>query len=88
MTAPHNKVFLESLIAALTADAAWADGDYSPDALPVKGLRAFARVYSGWGFSQAFYWEEAWRETGLHLVRRLPYGSGRASSVTGATPTI
>ena len=44
ITAPHNKVFLESLIFALTADAVWNDGDYSPNALPIKGLRAFARV--------------------------------------------
>ena len=73
-TAPHNKVFLESLIAALTADAAWADGDYSPDALPIKGLRAFARVYSGWGFSQAFYWEEAWRELGFTSFDDFLYG--------------
>ena len=73
-TAPHNKVFLESLIAALTADAVWADGDYSPDALPVKGLRAFARVYSGWGFSQAFYWEEAWREMGFTSFDDFLYG--------------
>jgi homoserine O-acetyltransferase len=73
-TAPHNKVFLESLIAALTADAVWADGDYSPDALPIKGLRAFARVYSGWGFSQAFYWEEAWREMGFTSFDDFLYG--------------
>jgi homoserine O-acetyltransferase len=73
-TAPHNQVFLESLIAALTADAAWADGDYSPDALPIKGLRAFARVYSGWGFSQAFYWEEAWRELGFTSLDDFLYG--------------
>ncbi len=64
VTAPHNKVFLESLVAALTADDAWRGGDYPVDALPVKGLRAFARVYSGWGFSQAFYWREEWRTLG------------------------
>jgi homoserine O-acetyltransferase len=30
----------------------------------VTGLRAAARVYTGWGFSQAFYWDEVWRELG------------------------
>ena len=45
-----------------------------PDAWPVKGLRAFARVYAGWGFSQAFYWEEVWRGLGLHLAGGLPVG--------------
>jgi homoserine O-acetyltransferase len=49
----HNFVFLEGVKAALTADAAWNNGWY--DKKPEKGLRAMARVYAGWGFSQAFY---------------------------------
>lgn len=51
----HNFVFLEGVKAALTADAAWDNGWYK--AKPEKGLRAMARVYAGWGFSQAFYRE-------------------------------
>ena len=49
----HNFVFLEGVKAALTADGAWKGGWY--DAPPTKGLRAMARVYAGWGFSQTFY---------------------------------
>jgi homoserine O-acetyltransferase len=49
----HNFVFLEGVKAALTADAAWNEGWYT--AKPARGLRAAARVYAGWGFSQAFY---------------------------------
>ncbi|GGC46875.1 alpha/beta fold hydrolase [Chelatococcus reniformis] len=49
----HNFVFLEGVKAALTADAAFLDGWYTDK--PAKGLRAAARVYAGWGFSQAFY---------------------------------
>jgi homoserine O-acetyltransferase len=52
----HNFVFLEGVKAALTADDAWQNGWY--DKSPTKGLRAMARVYAGWGFSQAFYREE------------------------------
>jgi homoserine O-acetyltransferase len=52
----HNFVFLEGVKAALTADAAWNHGWY--DRKPEKGLRAMARVYAGWGFSQAFYRQE------------------------------
>ncbi len=52
-TSRHNFVFLEGVRAALTTDAAWAGGWYQ--APPEKGLRAMARVYAGWGFSQAFY---------------------------------
>ena len=52
----HNFVFLEGVKAALTADAAWNNGWYTSK--PEKGLRAMARVYAGWGFSQAFYRQE------------------------------
>lgn len=52
----HNFVFLEGVKAALTADAAWNNGWYEKK--PEKGLRAMARVYAGWGFSQAFYRQE------------------------------
>jgi homoserine O-acetyltransferase len=52
----HNFVFLEGVKAALTADAAWNEGWYKEK--PARGLRAMARVYAGWGFSQAFYREE------------------------------
>lgn len=51
----HNFVFLEGVKAALTADDAWQNGWYEKP--PTKGLRAMARVYAGWGFSQAFYRE-------------------------------
>jgi len=53
----HNFVFLEGVKAALQADAAFADGFYKEQ--PAKGLRAAARVYAGWGFSQTFYRVEA-----------------------------
>ncbi|MGN8160581.1 alpha/beta fold hydrolase [Salinisphaera sp. RV14] len=52
----HNYVFLEGVKAALTADAAWNEGWY--DGKPNRGLRAAARVYAGWGFSQTFYRQE------------------------------
>ena len=55
-------MFLEGVKGALTADGAFRGGWY--DEQPVIGLRAAARVYAGWGFSQAFYWDEVWREMG------------------------
>lgn len=61
-TSPHNRVFLEGVKAAITADCAWQGGWYTEQ--PHVGLRAAARVYAGWGFSQAFYWEEHWRHMG------------------------
>jgi len=61
-TSEHNIVFLEGVKAALTADDAFKGGWY--DEKPVKGLRAAARVYAGWGFSQAFYWDRVYTEMG------------------------
>lgn len=61
-TSPHNQVFLEGVRAALTTDQDWRDGWYERP--PRAGLRAFARVYAGWGFSQAFYRTHAYRELG------------------------
>ena len=61
-TSEHNIVFLEGVQAALTADAAFREGWY--DRQPTRGLRAMSRVYAGWGFSQAFYWNRVYEELG------------------------
>jgi homoserine O-acetyltransferase len=62
-TSEHNIVFLEGVKSALTADDAFKGGWY--DEKPAKGLRAAARVYAGWGFSQAFYWDQVYKELGF-----------------------
>jgi homoserine O-acetyltransferase/O-succinyltransferase len=71
-TSPHNIVFLEGVKAALTADAEWKHGWY--EAQPTRGLRAAARVYAGWGFSQAFYLEERYREIGFSSLEDFLVG--------------
>jgi homoserine O-acetyltransferase len=68
-TSPHNIVFLEGVKAALCADGAWNGGDYL--AQPERGLRAFARVYAGWGYSQTFYREALYRELGFETFEDL-----------------
>ena len=68
-TSAHNTVFLEGVKAALTADSAFAGGDYSSP--PEAGLRAFGRVYAGWAFSQAFYRERLHREIGFETWEEL-----------------
>ena len=62
-TTAHNAVFLEDVCAALTTDSAWMNGQYETP--PVRGLRAFARVYAGWGFSQESYKQELYRSLGF-----------------------
>lgn len=68
-TSPHNWVFLEGVKAALQADQGFAGGDYA--APPVAGLKAFARVYAGWAFSQTFYRERLHRQLGHETAEDL-----------------
>jgi len=66
-TSEHNFVFLEGVKAALTAPEAFKGGWY--DEKPVECLRAAGRVYAGWGFSQAFFWDRVYTKMGYS--RRL-----------------
>ncbi|MCH9675294.1 MAG: alpha/beta fold hydrolase [Gammaproteobacteria bacterium] len=65
-TAAHNKIFLEGVKSALTADSAYRDGWFWER--PTRGLRAMARVYAGWAVSQTFYRDELWRQLGFASV--------------------
>ena len=55
----HGIVRLESQIAALTADNAFHNGDYT--AQPKKGIEAFSIVWTAWLFSQEWWRQELWR---------------------------
>jgi len=68
-TSIHNYVFLEGVKAALCADNHWNAGNYTSP--PVMGLKAFARVYAGWAFSQTFYREELFTEIGYESAEAL-----------------
>ena len=56
---PHGVVRLEGQIAALTADAAFQNGDYT--APPTKGIEAFATVWTAWLYSQEWWRRELWK---------------------------
>lgn len=66
---PHNFVFLEGVKAALCADQNWKKGLYKSP--PINGLKAFARVYAGWAFSQTFYRKELYKNLGYNTVEDL-----------------
>ncbi len=55
----HGIVRLDGQIAALTADPAFDDGNYT--AQPARGIRATALVWLGWLYSQEWWREELWR---------------------------
>jgi homoserine O-acetyltransferase len=57
---PHGVVRLEGQIAALTADAAFENGDYKTP--PRKGIEAFGVVWAAWLFSQEWWRRELWRD--------------------------
>ena len=52
-TTDHNKIFLQSLRTALTADPAWNGTRF--EGIPERGFKAFARIYASWAASQAYY---------------------------------
>ena len=61
-TANYNKVFLLALRRALLVDPDFADGFYTRP--PLAGLKAFAAIYAGWGFSEPFFRTEGYRQFG------------------------
>ena len=58
-TAHFNKVFLIALRRALETDPNFANGFYAVP--PLAGLKAFAAIYAGWGFSEPFFRTEGFR---------------------------
>ncbi|HEY6899406.1 MAG TPA: alpha/beta fold hydrolase [Puia sp.] len=60
-TYPHGYVRLEGQIAALTADSAFRNGDYTTP--PSKGLSAFGTVWAAWLYSQEWWRKELWKTT-------------------------
>ncbi|MBW4443429.1 MAG: alpha/beta fold hydrolase [Plectolyngbya sp. WJT66-NPBG17] len=61
-TTDHNRIFLQSLRTALTADPAWTGTRF--ERLPDRGFRAFAHIYASWAASQAFYREGIYYQLG------------------------
>ncbi|NJL88100.1 MAG: alpha/beta fold hydrolase [Leptolyngbyaceae cyanobacterium SM1_1_3] len=61
-TTDHNRIFLESLRSALTADPAWNGSGF--EGIPERGFRTFARIYASWAASQAFYREGVYYQLG------------------------
>jgi homoserine O-acetyltransferase len=55
----HGFVRLESEITALTTDPVFNGGDYTTQ--PVKGIQAFASVWTAWLFSQEWWRQELWK---------------------------
>ena len=65
-TTDHNKIFLQSLRTALTADPSWDGTKFN--GIPDRGFRAFARIYASWAASQAYYREGIYYQFGYESL--------------------
>ncbi len=65
-TTDHNRIFLDSLRSALTADPVWNGQSF--DGIPERGFRTFARIYASWAASQAYYREGIYYQLGYESL--------------------
>ncbi|MGK7953182.1 MAG: alpha/beta fold hydrolase [Xenococcaceae cyanobacterium] len=65
-TTDHNKIFLQSLRTALTADPSWDGTKFN--GIPDRGFRAFARIYASWAASQAYYRKRIYYQFGYESL--------------------
>lgn len=72
-TTGHTWAFLEGMASVPQLDPDWQAGAYTRP--PVRALRALARVYAGWGFSQAWYRQELYKELGHDTVEDFISGA-------------
>lgn len=68
-TSNYNAVFLDALKATMQADGNWREGRCVR--VPEKGLRAFARVYVGWAYSEELFREGRYEELGFPTIEAL-----------------
>lgn len=61
----YNVVFLDSLKYAMLADPdiSEEDGNLILSGKAERGLKAFARIYAGWGVPMEYYRQEIWRQS-------------------------
>jgi homoserine O-acetyltransferase/O-succinyltransferase len=74
-TYPHGVVRLEGAISALSADAAFSDGDYTSP--PLKGLAAWSRHWAGWVWSQEWWRRELFKPQWQTVDEVLASRTGR-----------
>lgn len=58
---PHDFLFAEALVEAITSDPGFKGGEYSSNADVVDGLKRHAGIWAVMGFSTEFWKQEVWR---------------------------
>lgn len=72
----NNLLFLAGIEAALKADPLWQDECLA--ARPVRGLKAFARVYAGWVVNPAFFRDELYKNIGFLTLEEYLVGAAES----------
>ncbi|MEJ9212046.1 alpha/beta fold hydrolase [Bacillus smithii] len=62
---PHDFLFTETLIEAITSDPAFQDGWYEDHQQVHRGLRRHSRIWAVMGLCTEFYKQEQWRRLGF-----------------------
>ena len=65
----HNWLFLDSLAAALEADAVFDHGRYTQ--YPEAGMKAFCAIYAAWAYSQEFFRQDGHKLLGLSSHKQM-----------------
>ena len=83
-TSAHNWCLLEGPKHALIMSEDFKGGEYR-DQTPLKGQRAFSRVYSTWALSQGWFREKSWEALGFKSLEEYleAYWSGEKSDANG-----
>jgi homoserine O-acetyltransferase len=71
---PHNAIFVESFVEAITSDPGFANGSYSAGEQVAAGLARSARIFSVMGFSTEFWKQEQWRGLGFESADAFQTG--------------
>jgi homoserine O-acetyltransferase len=79
---PHNAIFVESFIEAMTSDPGFRNGAYSACEEVGAGLARHARIFSVMGFSTEFWKQERWR--GLGFDSAADFQTGFMNAYFGA----
>jgi homoserine O-acetyltransferase len=65
---PHDFIYAQSLMDAITSDPEWADGWYTQPNAVREGLRRHSRLWAVMGLSTELYKQEGWRALGFSSV--------------------
>lgn len=71
---PHNHLLVDNAMRQITADPAWANGNYREAHAVTAGLRSLARFFAMIGLSKEFYAEEVWRGLGFQSQEEFMTG--------------